>query len=280
MKRSRSSAGRLDRVDRAYIRRLRAVVLVAVATVLAPGLAIALPESASGDTEGAIFSLTLDATDFGNRSLIPEFSRVRNFSLEIELNGFYEVGRRYGNKEIESVRYRVSGSLSTQPPTPSGFSRFALDRVAAPPAGEGPISGSEWRGQGSLLAFEIAPDARLDDGLQLAELVPDGPDGLLFVFDAREFERLDRARYHPPQILLYENGTGLLRNSNNSSGNTQTVNPATGLRVDVDFGDEYVTRIEFDPSDITLVAPIIPEPGTGLLLGLGLFGLARGKRRI
>jgi len=86
---------------------------------------------------------------------------------------------------------------------------------------------------------------------------------------------LARARYHPPQLLLYRGGTRLLQNSNNSSGSTDTVNPATGLTADVDFGEEYITNLGFIPSEITLA---VPESGTGLLLAAGLVARRRSGR--
>jgi hypothetical protein len=219
------------------------------------------------------FQLLLSNADFATA---PEFGVVENFSFEIDLAGPLVAGASYDNDSIVLVQYLVRGRLSTNPPTPSGFSGFRLDRF---PSGEGPISAADWIGQGSSIAFEVAASANLSDGLQLSELVP-GAGGLLFELDAREFERLDRARYHPPLLQLFENGTGVLQNSNNSSGSTGTTNPGTGLTVDVDFGEEYITNLAFDPREITLV---VPEPGTGLLLALGLGALAAtrpAKRRI
>jgi hypothetical protein len=52
------------------------------------------------------------------------------------------------------------------------------------------------------------------------------------------------------------------------------VNPATGEVVDVDFGQEYISNLTFDASSLTLA---VPEPSAGLLLALGLVGLASCK---
>jgi len=220
-------------------------------------------------TQATAFQLLLSNTDFG---AAPVFSNVQNFSFQIDLAGPLVAGGVYDNTSITQVQYLVRGNLSSNPSTPSGFPAFRLDRF---PSGEGPISAADWISQGSSIAFEIAASANLSNGLQLSELVP-GAGGLLFELDAREFERLDRARYHPPLLQLFENSTGVLQNSNNSSGSTGTTNPGTGLTVDVDFGDEYITNLSFDPNAITLV---VPEPGTDALLGVGLLGLAGTRPR-
>lgn len=209
------------------------------------------------------FVLQLSDESFGPVGLVPTFGDVRELELEIELIDPLTPGLEVDNDLVLEVQYLVAGSLSLNPPTPSGFPAFRLDRR---PTGEGAIPASSWIEQGSTVAFTVDPSADLADGLQLDELVP-GPDGLLFALDAREFERLDFARFHPPQILLFEDGTGLLRNSNNSSGSTDTTNPATGGPVDVDFGEEYVTGLVFDPSQITLV---VPEPASGMAMGVAL----------
>jgi hypothetical protein len=221
------------------------------------------------------FVLQLSDGTFGPDGLVPTFGDVRELELEIDLVDPLTPGLEVGNDLVVEVRYLVAGSLSLDPPTPSGFPAFRLDRRST---GEGAIPVLSWIEQGSTVAFTVDPSAELGDGLQLDELVP-GPDGLLFALDAREFERLDVARFHPPQILLFEDGTGLLRNSNNSSGSTDTTNPGTGGPVDVDFGEEYVTELVFDPSEITLV---VPEPATGMAMGVALVAsglLARRRAR-
>ncbi len=232
------------------------------------------------------FTLELSASDFLQSSVMPMFGNVRRFTFEFDLAGPLESGRYYENDDILDVRYLVSGSLNIDPPTPSGFAAFRLNRQAS---GEGTISREEWANQGSEFLFKIAHDAHFLDGIQLSELVSLNAEGAVLIIDAREFKRLDRARYHPPQIILYADGTGQLRNSNNSSGGTGTMNPGTGLLVDVAFGEEYITKLNFDPSAITIIdAPggtVVPEPGTGLLMGLGLAGLAiaggpGGSRRL
>ena len=230
------------------------------------GLVVAL----AGAGPASAVTLLLSNQSFGAAGVAPQFSDVRNFAFEIDLAGTLVPGGVYDNASLVLVQYSVRGNLSQNPPTPSGFPMFFLNRT---PSGEGPISPADWVGQGSSLGFEVATSANLADGLQLAELVADG-DGLILELDGREFERLDRARYHPPQLLLFADGTGVLRNSNNSSGSTGTTNPATGEPVDVDFGDEYITNLSFDPAAITLV---VPEPGTGLLVALGVLGLAYGR---
>ena len=62
-------------------------------------------------------------------------------------------------------------------------------------------------------------------------------------------------RYHPPILRLCSDGTGSLRNSNNTGG----INPFTGVEVNAMIGDEYISELTFHPPTMALVTP---EPGT------------------
>ena len=217
-----------------------------LALFLCIGAALALMLMAA--SQAAAFTIRFEAADFG---LSPSFSNVRSFEFSIDVAGPLGPGA-YDDPELVGVDYRVSGQLAT---TPSGFPAFALERS---------IGGAEFYDQGSSLAFEISAAANLADGLQVSELVGDAG---VFVFDGRE---LGTGRYHPALFELNSDGTGLVRNSNNMGG----INPASMEEVDVQIGDEYVTELSFDPGALTLA---VPEPSTGLLVGLGLsaFGLRR-----
>lgn len=92
------------------------------------------------------------------------------------------------------------------------------------------------------LTFEVDAAADLSDGIQVSELVGAGT---VFEFNGRE---VDTGRYHPAIVQLNADGTGIIQNSNNMGG----INPGSGEVVDVDFGEEYITELTFNPSTLTL----------------------------
>lgn len=173
---------------------------------------------------------TVSNSDF---VVTPQFNNVPLFSFEIEINLPLEAGI-YDNPPLARVRYTVDGELAN---TPSGFPAFALERD---------ITGAEFYAQGSSLRFEVAANAVLDDGVQVAELA--GAD-VVFVFDGRE---IDNGRFHPAILELRADGTGRLQNSNN----VVSVNPP----LEVDFGEEYITDLRFDPGNLTLLTTDLPPP--------------------
>lgn len=164
------------------------------------------------------------------------FSNVSTFAIDIEINAPLASGT-FANPEIVTVRYSVSGTLASG--TPSGFQSFALQRD---------ITGTEFYSQGSSLGFEISPNAVLSDGVQAAELVGNG---IVFSFNGRE---VDNGRFHPALFELNANGTGRIQNSDN----VIVENPLQ----QVNFGDEYITDLMFDPGNTTLLTdtPNTPPP--------------------
>ena len=170
----------------------------------------------------------------GDFTVTPTFSEVQTFQFSIELAAELMPGVVYLNPEITGIEYSVSGTLAD---TPSGFPAFSLLRT---------IAGEEFYTQGSSMSFEIAASADLTDDLQVSELVGDG---LVFLFNARE---VDTGRYHPPLFQLNADGSGSIQNSNNLGG----INPGSGEEVDVDFGEEYITELGFDPAALSLTGPI------------------------
>ena len=163
----------------------------------------------------------------------PLFNNVPLFSFELDINLPLQAGV-YDNPPLARVRYTVEGELAN---TPSGFPAFALERD---------ITGAEFYAQGSSLRFEIGPNAVLDDGVQVAEL---SGANVVFVFDGRE---IDNGRFHPAILELRADGTGRLQNSNN----VVSSNPPQ----EVDFGQEYIADLRFDPGNLTLLTTDLPEP--------------------
>lgn len=187
----------------------------------------------------ADFAISLHIADFG---VTPVFNDVATFDFEVVMAGDLTPGQTYTEADVIGVDYSVIGILDE--PTPSGFSSFALNRT---------MDGDEFRAQGSSLAFQIAADADVTDGLQFDELVGTDPDfGSTFLLNARE---VDTGRYHPPIVQLNATGAGSLQNSNNFGG----VNPVTGMKVDVDFGEEYLVDLSFAPADLTIGVAIPAE---------------------
>jgi len=180
--------------------------------------------------------LTFQAIDF---ELNPTFSDVRTFAFSINLAIPVTAGSSYSNPELTRVDYNVFGTLDD---TPSGFPAFDLIRA---------ISGSEFYNQGSSMMFEVDITADLSDGLQVSELVGTG---IVFKFNGRE---VGTGRYHPALVQLNADGTGSIRNSNNTGG----INPGSGLVVDVDFGEEYITELTFDPSSLTVLTELVLMDG-------------------
>lgn len=164
------------------------------------------------------------------------FSDVDTFDIAIEIDTPLASGM-YVNPDIVSVSYSVSGTVT--PGTPSGFTNFALQRD---------ITGAEFYAQGSSLSFEIAPGAVLSDGVQVDEFVGNG---IVFTFNARE---VGNGRFHPALLEIDSNGTGRIQNSDN-------IIVEVPLQ-QVNFGDEYITDLMFDPGNTTLIVetPVLPPP--------------------
>jgi len=197
-------------------------------------------------------TLSVTESDFQVTNI---FSDVDVFNIEIEINAPLAVGA-YVDPDIVSVDYQVMGTLVAG--TPSGFPAFDLQRN---------ITGAEFYAQGSSLSFEIAPAAVLSDGVQAAELVGNT---VVLTFNARE---VDNGRFHPALLELNTNGTGRIQNSDN----VPTLNPL----VEVDFGEEYINDLVFDPGNTTLITatpvplppPVISGSGGGAMSPFVLFAL-------
>jgi len=199
------------------------------------------------------------------------FSDVGTFDIAIEIDLPLASGN-YVNPNIVAVSYSVSGTLV--PGTPSGFPSFALQRD---------MTGDEFYAQGSSISFEIAAGAVLTDGVQVDELVGNG---IVFTMNARE---VGNGRFHPALLEIDMNGTGRIQNSDN-------IVVEVPLQ-QVNFGDEYITDLMFDPGNTTLIVetPVLPEPpppvpfssgsgassllDIGVLLSLALLALVVRKSR-
>ena len=220
-----------------HVRQIRTLAIVLAALVLS--------------TPAQAFVIAFDDDDF---TTTPVFGTAEVFRFMIDVAGPVAPGV-YSNPTLNGVVYSVFGGLESG--TPSGFPGFALNRT---------IGGAEFYLQGSSLSFEITAGADLSDGLQAAELAGGT---LVFELNARE---VGTGRYHPPLLALNADGTGSIRNSNNTGG----INPSTMEEVDVDLGEEYITDLTFDPETLTLVA--IPLPGALLLFVSALGGIVRARK--
>ena len=176
------------------------------------------------------------STASGDYQATTVFSNVGFFSIEIEIDEPLAPGV-YVDPNLVSVSYQVTGTL--EPGTPSGFPAFDLQRD---------ITGTEFYAQGSSLGFEIMPSAVLTDGIQAVELVGNG---VVLTFNARE---IGNGRFHPALLELDANGTGRIQNSNNV--------PSQNPLVEVNFGEEYITDLVFDPGNTTLITSA-PRPRLG-----------------
>ena len=206
------------------------------------------------DTERANAQFTFEFDD-GQVTNTPDFNVAQTYDFTIVIDEDLAPGV-FSNPTLSSVSYSIFGDL-TMDGSPSGFPAFMLERT---------IGGEEFYSQGSSLNFEIAADADLTDGLQIADLAGTGT---VFQLNARE---VDTGRYHPPLLEFNSDGTGRLQNSNNFGG----INPSNGQFVDVDFGEEYITDLSFNASTLTIAA--VPEPSIGIW-ALTVCGAAFLRRR-
>ena len=209
-------------------------------------------------------TLQINDSDFGITS---EFNDISSFEFNIDLPGNLVAGQSYVDPLISQISYLIEGDLRAMG-SPSGFPGFRLTRN---------YTGDEFYTQSpdATLQFEIDSAADLSDGLQLSELVSNGSDPI-FLFNARELNQ-DPARFHPPVLSLFADGTGLFQNANNQSSFT---NPSTGEPVGIDFGEEYIVNLSFDPSAVTIAGPVaVPEPTSVTLLGLGSIAVLLRRRK-
>jgi hypothetical protein len=239
---------------------------------------IGAPSGASAVT------LSLDQDDF---ALTDTYNRVVNFRFDIEIAGALVAGRSYANPALSALSYQIQGDLRPDG-SPSGFPGFLLVRPAS-----GTMSGAEFYAlqstEATVLRFDIRSDADLSDGLQVSELATfsasvdqagDNPTtfaNLVFLLNAREE---GTGRFHPALFTLFGGGAGRLQNSNNIGGDNPSDSPDAG-QIDVDFGDEYIADLTFDPGAATLAAGTlgtVPLPPGIVLLGSCCLLLVSGSR--
>lgn len=182
-------------------------------------------------THAQTMMLSISSNDFQVNTV---FSEVDTFDITIEIDAPLAPGA-YVDPDIISVVYSVSGTLVMG--TPSGFPAFALQRD---------IAGTEFYAQGSSLEFEISPTAVLTDGVQAIELVGNG---VVFIFNGKE---VGNGRFHPALLELNSDGTGRIQNSDN-------IIVEIPLQ-QVDFGEEYITDLVFDPGNTTLITGTVENP--------------------
>lgn len=192
-------------------------------------------------------TLSIDQDDFIVSNI---FSDVDTFSIDIQFAVPLSRGS-FVDPDITNVTYRVSGTLVAG--TPSGFPAFALERI---------MTGDEFYAQGSSISFEVAANAVLSDGVQVAELVDNGI-GLVFTFNGKE---IDNGRFHPTLFELNSDGSGMMQNSDNII----VLDPLQ----QVAFGSEYINTLVFDPGNTTLLNGDVPKRKSGGAIEfLTLFGL-------
>lgn len=213
----------------------------------------------SANVAQADFTIRFSDANFG---VTPVFNDVVDFEFDIVMSGDVTAGMTYTQADVVGVDYTIFGLLPD--PTPSGVPNFFLDRS---------LTGQQFRGQGGTMFFEISAGADLSDGLQFDELTGlGGPLNNTFSFDARE---VNTGAYQPPIVSLDANGMGIVQNSDNFGG----INPKTGMMVDVDYGEEYITNVTFDPATFSLVAVPVPEPGSAAVIALAFAGIVARRRR-
>ena len=189
---------------------------------------VAIFASASGANAQTML-LSVSSDDFVVTNV---FSDVDQFAIDIVIDVPLASGN-YVNPDIVSVSYSVTGSLT--PGTPSGFNAFALQRD---------MTGAEFYAQGSSLSFTISSNAVLSDGVQVAELAGNG---IVFTFNGKE---IGNGRFHPALLELNSDGTGRIQNSDNII----VENPLQ----QINFGDEYINDLAFDPGNTTLLTGELP----------------------